>query len=507
MAPAPDRRRPRVHPLTLVALLVACGAPPAPTGADPDPNATAAAPESTQASDAPAGTLGVYIVVDQLPMGLFRAAQPQFRGGLARLTGPDSYTGVARHAHAATYTCPGHATLSTGASPAVHGIVGNGWIADGKAQYCGDIELLLADTLADRVVAQGGRVASLSHKDRGAIMMAGRSAAASVWWDKKKGGFRGTPWAERLDWRSTASQWVPRSPDALAAHAADAQAHEGHSLDRTTFPYPPQDDPRKFLYTPSAGQAMVDLADLAVANLDLGGGARRDLLTISFSHTDYVGHNFGPDSWEAVDALVRLDEQLGELFTALDERLEGRWFAVLSSDHGAPPAGNIRRLDEDAMIATAKAALQAAGHASQITYADPTFYLAEDTADRQAAAVVLADAVGTIEGLSAVAWKTGAQAPASVSDAVHADRSGEVFVLPDEGWVFAHKKAPTTGTQHGTPHDYDAQVPLLAVGAGVNPGRAAAELDTRQIAPTVAALLGVPEPTDAQLEGVAEVIR
>ena len=153
------------------------------------PSRTSAA-DAGKAVDRPA--LAVLIVVDQLSMRLLDAPKSRYTSGLARLTGPDASQQVAHYAHAITYTCPGHATISTGAAPSVTGIVSNDWWIPGEgdsgvSQYCADASLLRVGTLADRVVEADGKVASVALKDRAAIMLGGHKPTLVSWYDRKTG--------------------------------------------------------------------------------------------------------------------------------------------------------------------------------------------------------------------------------------------------------------------------------------------------------------------------------
>ena len=177
---------------------------------------------------APAETprLVVLLVADQLPVELFGRVQPHFKHGLATLTDEAAWVGRAIFAHSVTLTCPGHATLASGASPRVHGIVSNNWITQGEAKYCGDIANLRADTIGDRVHEAGGKVASLSIKDRAAIMMGGRNPDAAVWYLRNEG-----TWNEQApEWALQSqiddvlnSTWEPLDPSLYAQHFPDRQ--------------------------------------------------------------------------------------------------------------------------------------------------------------------------------------------------------------------------------------------------------------------------------------------
>lgn len=479
--------RPIRPTLALAWVLSACSGPretlsPPPTGA-----AVNAGP-----------ALVVYIVVDQLPVRLLERLEPHFTGGLAALTQGSGYRATGEYRHAVTNTCPGHATLATGASPAVHGIVSNNWPDPaGRDVYCGAIALLRADTVADRVASAGGSVVSLSLKDRGVVFLGGRSPRALVTYDKTRGVFEGASWATTDLTVVRARPWTPANPEALAQLGIDDDPREG-GVDRRTFPHDVS-APGAFPYSAYVGDALVEAAIAGVEAEGLGKGNVTDLLTVSFSNTDYVGHVYGTESWEAADALLGVDRALGTLFAHLDRSVgAGRWSAVLTSDHGSA-AIDARRVSYDTVREAGRAVLQARGIGGDLVDGDPVVQLPDGMTDtvRGALAAEVAHAMAAVDGVTgAWAWKKGIPDDAPHADAIRASyypgRSGDIFVLVDEATVFA-----PTGTDHGTPWAHDRFVPVLALGAGVPAGRADEPVDMRRIAPTIAALAGVPPPAEA----------
>jgi len=460
----------------------------------------------------------VYLVVDQLPMSLFEPLLPHFEGGFARLTGPDAFVAQARYAHAVTYTGPGHATLSTGTSPSVHGIVSNGWMESGEKVYCCDvIEKLRAEPLADRVSAAGGKVAAISLKDRGALLLGGRTPDAVVYFDKKATQFTGPEWAQVDIQGVLAEDWTSRLPEPLLALYPDAQAHEpADAWGTAAFPHPAlgAEQAAYLPYHPQAGALVTDIAIRAIDALALGADDQPDLLTVSYSQTDYVGHMFSPQSREALDAMLVLDEDLERLFAHLDAEVgSGQWSAVLSADHGAAP-GTAKRVDYEQFRRVAQEAYTDAGYSGDLAYIDPTFYLPTElaVADRQPASAVVAEALRGVDGLAgAWAWREegfpeGLPYRDTYLASVDAHRSGDVFVMLAENALFATPSSQT-GSSHGTPYDYDAVVPFLAVGSHIRSGRPTDEVDVRQIPATVGALLGVGAPAEGIQDPVDAALR
>lgn len=473
--------------------------------------------------------LVVVLVVDQLPARLLAAVAPDSRGGWSRFTA--GYVATARHRHLATETCPGHAAVSTGASPHRSGIVGNGWREGGAAVYClGEgrtPERLRAEALADTVTDAGGRAVALALKDRSAVMLGGHHPTAALYFERGGAGLVGEG-RDRLgalpDWRCVGERRWEVPPERAARHAArfpDAQLFEADPA--PTFPHvSPCDDPRRFFLSPDAGGFVVDAAIAAVDQLELGRGGHKDLLALSFSHVDAVGHTYTPDSWEALEVVERLDGDLARLFAHLDATLGAdRWAAALTSDHGAP--GSPRRIPvavEDAAVAAAREAV--GDTAEGLVFEEPWVWVPDPTPERRAAALAaLRGALDGVEGVLAVVdpgdratWPDDPKLAEALALGTFPGRSGDLAVLRRDGWQWSVRSRDGSGnlvvddrgTTHGSTDDLDQRVPLWFTGAGVARGSAAHDLDVRQLAGTVAALLGVPVPRDAEVAPVREAL-
>jgi hypothetical protein len=469
--------------------LLACTRTPAPLAPTP------AAKPVPQTEPIP---LTVLVVVDQLPVRLLDRPAELYTGGLARLL-RDGRRATARYSHAITYTCPGHATISTGVSPAEHGIVSNHWRdpADpGTTVYCADPALLTAPAIADAVVDAGGKAASIALKDRAAVMLGGHRPTLVSWYDREAGAFTG-PLAGRIDVAARFRPWEALHPDRYEAWVGpDAGVHEHDPGIGIVFPHPAP-NARTFLSTPHAGDALVDAALLAVADLSLGADATPDLLALSFSQTDYIGHAFTAESWEALDGMVRLDRSLGRLFDALDDRIgPDAYRVVLTSDHGAMEASTKRRVAVDAVAARAQEALVATGVAGTVQFEPPTLYLPTDLPDERRADVAraVAEAVRGMPGIGrAWAWRH-EEPPPDVADAMRASispgRSGDVYVMRAEDTLYDYLDVTALGTSHGTPFDEDALVPLLVWPTAEGP--LPDTVDVKDVAPLVRVGMGLP---------------
>jgi len=337
--------------------------------------------------------LVVLLVVDQMRADYIEKFLPQWTGGLKRLVEEGAWFRDAAYPYAATETCVGHSTISTGAFPATHGMVANAWwdrglgksvtcTFDSKAKNSayggaslkeGDSESdekvggnsgvhLAMPSFADELRFQAGvrtRVVTFSLKGRAAITLAGHQADGVVWLDDSTGAlvtsnaFGTLPFLDdyakknpvRRDYGKTWNLLLERKKYLYAGDTPGSVPPDGwdHS-----FPHPLRGkaagaDPDSAFYkqwktSPFADTYLTQLAELAVGQLGLGKAGGVDFLGVAYSPLDYAGHAFGPRSWEVQDILARLDKDLGELFTYLDKEVgRGSYVVALSADHGVVP--------------------------------------------------------------------------------------------------------------------------------------------------------------------------
>lgn len=508
--------------------------------------------------------LVVLIVIDQWPSWMFERERARFTGGLGRLVREGAIVPAAEIEHANTYTAPGHATIGTGAWPRDHGVVGNYWYrrAEGRerpAEYDPDAmplvvgppigpeplstedgasgRVLRVDGIADALRAGtsgAGRSVTIALKSRSACLIAGRAPDLAVWFEPGAGGMttsrayaaEAPSWLRALAASTPASRqlgatWTPLDPARLRqiTGLADDAAGEGanHGLG-ATFPHAlaASDRPDRTLQmTPFADELVAQAAVAALDAMPLGRDDVPDLLALSFGAHDYAGHAWGPDSWEVVDVMLRLDRTLGELFATLDARLGAQgWAAIVTSDHGATPVvershyPGARRIPPAEIEAAAEQAIaaQAGGPGPWVArlvssnlYATPRLAgLPEGV--RQRALDAAATAVAAVPGVAAVGrtdllGEDCARQPPSLA-AICAARvvgqAGELYVYPRAGAVISPE---TFGTGHDAPVDDNRRVPILVRAAGLSPRVGAGS--QRQVAPTLAALLGVAPPSHA----------
>lgn len=509
-----------------VAVLGACSAPRAAPAADEAPRVV------------------VLVVVDQLGEAAFGRKVEVATGGFAELLRRGRRM-IGRLPYATSATAPGHAALSTGAPPAVTGIIGNEWWDAAVGREIKAVDDPAGGTSAARLRVDGvadvllrarprSRAVGVALKDRSAILALGHGGEP-VWYDETRPamvGRGGAPaWLGALADPATIAErartvWLPSVPTGwLATWSGGVDDADGELAVKgwtASFPHATATlaAPASGLpVTPAGNRLVIDGALAALASFDLHDGAA-DYLAVSLSAHDYIVHAFGPDSWEAWDAFVRLDRDLGELIAALDAAA-GRdgWAMILTADHGGPSSPEHRRaaglagarltFDDIDAVAEAAAATTAgpgpwiAATRPPYVYLDPrATSLAADT--RQRTITAIAAALARTPGLDG-AWPTAALAgdcdrrdgdERAFCLSIDRARSGEVLYSPADGTAVVKALSPDTVT-HGSVHRDDREVPVLLIAPGVRGGARGADVSTLQVAPTLARLLRVPSPPAA----------
>jgi predicted AlkP superfamily pyrophosphatase or phosphodiesterase len=505
-----------------------------------------AAPDTeaqAQTSQEPPALL-VLIVVDQLPHDLLERFAPAFEGGFRHLTNGGLRFENMTHDHSITETAPGHATLVSGTHPARHGVVSNQWwemgdtgfdlilnVEDPGSPILGYEELsgaspavLRRSTLPEWLQESypEARVVSVSGKARGAVLLAGHSEADVFWFEPALGRFttsthyasRTPPWLADFneDMKSDHANdttWalsVPEDQRHLAR--ADSSPGEGdgvhltfpHTFGQARIGYPELTYWTWWADHPALDEATLALASRALDEEELGEDAIPDLLAISLSQTDRVGHGYGPRSLEQLDNLVRLDRSLGRFLDHLDEEVgEGRYLVTLTSDHGSlelPEARTARGLPGGRLTRDSVAALQTIVNEAAAQAPEPA-----------ARAELLAEVVPKTSWV-ARAWShaslSSAHEPAD-SFAVferHSYHPGRMSGLLSRAGVQMQLTEGTVswviplGTTHGSPYHYDRHVPWILYGSGVTAGTREDRVGATDVAPTLAGMLGIPTPRD-----------
>lgn len=509
----------------------------------------------------------LVLSIDQMRYDYLVRFRPFFEGGLKRLLDQGAVFSEARYRHASTETAPGHSVILSGRSPRYTGIVSNEWydpLTHGDVYAVGDPvqETLggaarpaspanfLGYTLGDALkkAHRDSRVVAVALKDRAAVLMAGRRADAAYWYSPGDGRFvtstyymRAAPaWLEAFNARKLPDGYAGRSwtrllPDvAIYEKTAGPDAIEGEA-DRKAivFPHVLKSTPPSAVYgalptTPFADELVLQAALAAMDAHQLGRRGATDLLAVGFSATDYIGHNYGPDSQEIMDQILRLDRVLGTLLAEVDRRLgPGRVIGVLTADHGVMPLVEVlqskgvaaQRVAPEILVRTVEAALarRFPGAPPLIaSYDEPDFYLdlraiesrhlerseVEDVAVRALLATGLVEAVYTHRQLLASAAPGDDQFEA-FRKAFFEPRSPHLIVRLKP---FIYMGDHPGGTGHGTVHDYDRHVPVLFWGEGVRAGTFTAPSGPEDIAPTLGRLLGLDYPPEEGARVLEELL-
>ena len=317
--------------------------------------------------------LVLLLVVDQFSADELERIAPLFTGGFRTLLERGVSFTQAYHAHALTETAPGHATLATGSFPRHHGIVSNWWIEEGSlvSQWAIDDDLydespreLERTTLGDWIKASypESKVFAASGKDRAAILMGGKEADGAFWYDEEIGGYETSEYYVEPEWLDSFNDqklldarfgqvWEPLelTPESIEELQLQKLAF-GPLLNEVPMSIgPPRPAADESFYaavrdSPWWDEYLAQFARFLIETEDLGADGYPDLLALSFSAADYVGHDHGPHSREYVDVLLRLDRTVGELLDFVDERVGLENTIVgFSADHGVVPVPEVRR--------------------------------------------------------------------------------------------------------------------------------------------------------------------
>lgn len=498
----------------------------------------AGAQPAAVASQAPP-RLVVVLTVDQLIPAYFDRFGAQFTGGLGRLQRNGAYFTRAFHDHAVTETAPGHASMLSGRFPRSTGIVANDrGVYDPQAPVIGgggpgaSPYRFRGSVLYDwmREADPLARALSVSRKDRGAILPLGR-AGREVYWYATDGRmttsvhYRDTlpSWVQRFNARRIPQShagraWTLLLPDSAYAEP-DTVPHEAGGRGYV-FPHVLPDDTARvaaaFAGVPAMDEMLLDFALAGLHELALGDSARTDLLAVSLSTTDAVGHRWGPDSREVHDQVLRLDRALGTFIDSLYKvRDSSTVVIVLTSDHGVASYPEIYaqrqhlavpRVDVRPLLQATAAGLEAQGvPAAALSWDWGMVYvdrLAMQRAGLKPDSVIsaFATALAAVPGVARVDDpRTFAQRD-TVNDAIA--RRWVHMIPPDYDVPLVASLEPgaywgaSASATHGTPHDYDNHVPMIFHGPWFVPGRYTEFVRVVDLAPTLARVIGV-RPTEA----------
>jgi hypothetical protein len=505
-----------------------------------------------QAAVSPDIKLVLLIAVDQFRYDYLTRFRSEYTEGLKRLLTDGAVFTDANLEHYPTVTAVGHSTMLTGATPAVSGIVGNDWFdreSNGTVTSVSDSSVttfgapgaagasphrLLVSTVGDELKLasgrpkgspEGPRVFGLSLKDRSAILPAGHAADGAYWWDQKSGNFvtssyyvsQAPAWLQTFNDRKTSAGFAGKTWSLLSAPStimSSLPAQAGAPLNAAVYS------------SPFGNELLADFATSVIQQERLGQRAATDLLSVSFSSNDAVGHTFGPDSPQVHDIAVRTDRTIGRLLDEIN-KLVGLQHTVVAftADHGVSPTpeflaehkmpgGRMTGADLFGPIEKALAARFGAGKWILATAGTSPYlnYELMDSlkVDPAEARRVAAEAAAKVPHVARVYTRDQLQRGDVQADRLglriqrgfNQERSGDLEILLEPNWL-----RQAEGTTHGTPYNYDAHIPLILMGNRIKPGEYSDAVALNDLAPTLATLIHVEIPSGSSGRVLTEAIR
>ena len=483
--------------------------------------------------------LVVVIVIDQFRGDYLERYREEFgEGGFRLFLDHGAYFTDCNYDYANTRTAPGHATLFTGSYTSGHGIVANEWwdplkkkrvtsVEDDTTKLIGIVKggpgasphNLMSDTLGDELkLATGGkaRVFAVSLKDRAAILPGGFAGDAAYWIDGKTG-----DWISSSYYRPELPEWVSKFNGSHRAEKfwnREWKDRDGNTLG-STAPRAGRDGAPAGFYevvgsTPFANDYELEFAKELVLYEKLGAGAATDLLVVSLSANDILGHGVGPDSPQMHSMALDLDKSLSEFFVFLGHQvgMANVWMA-LSADHGvAPlpefaktlrmPAANLdtKALHEQINSLLSKKYKKKVEYLRDFDY--PLAWLNEDAFAGKKEADAEADLGEAMKEAGMTGYFTKSQLARGETPATEIGKRYAHSYSPEGGWYVIGVPTPfqvgtTKGTDHATPFSYDTHVPLAFYGLAFQPGTYRTHAEPVDLAATLASLLGINAPARA----------
>ncbi|MGL1889012.1 MAG: alkaline phosphatase family protein [Reichenbachiella sp.] len=512
----------------------------------------------------------VGIVVDQMRAEyLYRFYDHFGEGGFKRLMNDGFELKNGHFNYVPTMTGPGHASVYTGTTPRVHGVIANDWYQrSGKNMYCvedntvkgvgGKGKLgqrspnnLLSTTVTDELgmfFQYQSKIVGISMKDRGAILPAGHAPSGAYWYDAATANFMTSTfyydelpkWVDKFNKKSLVKQykeenWNTKYPiDSYTQSANDNRPYEKDMFGKgePTFPYdfseiPYKDYKELIKSTPYANRLLTEMAKATIAGEKMGADDITDFLAVSYSATDYVGHSFGPNSKEVQDTYVRLDSDLESFFNYLDEQVgEGEWLVFLTADHAVadvPKAMRERKytvsyFDHSSVFSQANELLASKYDVKSLLQKDSNSQLfldmkliEENGLDFNEIKQTVISFYQTQNGLKAIYDSK------MISD--YSGWNNDVMMLSagynqkrsgDLMYVlepgWLGMHYEKSGTGHSTHYKYDTHVPMLFYGWGIKQGDSHKYHPITDIAPTISMLLNIKLPNGATGQPIVEIL-
>ena len=514
---------------------------------------------NTQPTEKP--KLVVGIVVDQMRYEYLTRFENKYgNGGFLRLINEGFNCKNNHFNYVPTYTGPGHASVYTGTTPKNHGIIANNWydkFSDSFVYCAGDTTVqsvgtmdkagqmsphrMKTTTFADenRLFTQmNGKTIGISIKDRGAILPAGHSANAAYWFHGKDQGhfisssyyFETLPqWVKDFNATNPAEKYLTEwntfyDIETYTESGSDLNDFEGgfRGKDTATFPYDlkalseTNGNYNIIKATPYGNSIVTDFAIAALIGEQLGKDNYTDVLTVSYSSTDYIGHNFGVNSKEIEDTYIRLDKEIEQLLNTLDAKVGKENYTVfLTADHGAVnvpaylesvkiPAGYFdgaafEAYLKDLVVEDYKLSAWIKNISNQQIFLDREKIIGYGLDLEKVQQGIVNQIINypnvykayTATSMSNTQYTKGIEN--LLQNGYNQKRSGDVLFVLDPA-VIQYSK---TGSTHGSPLNYDTHVPLIFYGNGITKGNTTAYTTIPDIAPTISALLGITFPNGA----------
>ena len=516
--------------------------------------------------------LVVGVVVDQMRWDYLYRYQERFGdNGFKRLMREGFNCENTMLNYIPAVTAIGHTSIYTGSVPAIHGIAGNDFHIDGKQTYCTDDAAvatvgsnsdagkmsphnLKVTTIGDELhlaTNYRSKIISVSLKDRASILPGGHTADGAYWFDAETGNFitstyyrKDLPgWLKKFNDRQLAKHYLSQDWETLYP----TESYKNSTADNNSYenPFPGADTPTMpvttsklmdseglelIRNTPYGNTLTIDLALAAIDGERLGNRGETDMLAVSLSSTDYIGHQFGTYAIETEDTYLRLDRDIARLLAALDQKIgKGEYLLFLTADHAA--AHNFKFLTDKGIpaggwdIEKTKAALNSHLKAEFKTDCNLVsgllnyqIFLDNEKIDslgisKENVVAAAIDYIKRGEGVyCAVEQENAGTAtlPSPIKDRIvngyYPGRSGEIQIIMQPGWYGLESEA-TGGTDHGVWHPYDTHVPLIFFGSGINPGATFTPVEITDIAATVCALLHIQMPDGCLGKPVTELTK
>lgn len=500
--------------------------------------------------------LVVGIVVDQMRWDyLYRYQKCYTDGGFKRLLGEGFSCENTMIPYVPSVTAIGHTCIYTGSVPSIHGIAGNNFVKDGKKVYCTDDDSikpvgttsgaalmsprnLWVSTIGDEMkIASNGRakVVGVALKDRASILPAGHNPNGAFWFDDQTGCFitssyymdRLPKWVEAFNDKRLPEQYLSQKWNTLypkntyTESTTDENEYENGIREgvKATLPLNLPELYKKYGYgiirnTPFGNSLTLDMAKAAIDGEQLGADDETDLLAVSCSSTDYIGHQVGTHAIETEDTYLRLDKAIADFLTYLDSKVgKGNYLVFLSADHGAMNNAAFlqdRRIPAGSWDASATAKklnhvlakeYPEAGDIVKTVMNYQVFFNRDEIKSKQldfdnikqTVVNVLKEDPSVLYACDMAKASTESipeEVKSRIINGYNRERSGDVVIILKPNF-YAHGMK---GTDHGAWNSYDTHIPLVFMGWGIKHGATTKQTFMTDIAPTIAAMLHVQAP-------------